>query len=182
MNLFIGNPTKQIQEFAYRIPGNSGVLRQIIPIGGQIKISAELNRPEVDGIIAQHARYGMKSIDEVDRAKPLVALIYSVDKPIPSGRLTQAMAHNDDVLRQNGEEMRKEIAVAANNQIENQLAEIGNDNGQDMTLRGFETSVVEDVRSGQTRVEGQEQFAEGVRVTRGPAAPAKPGGRGKRGR
>lgn len=179
--MFIGNATKQIQDFVYRLAENPSTMRQTIPIGGQVQISGDLNMPQIDTIIAQHARYGMRKSDELDRTKPFVGLLYSIDRPIPAMRLTQAMEHNDNVLTQRGEETREQIAVASSNAIENKLEDDRNNGMPDVTLREFETQIIEEEKPGQVRVDGQKTIAEGVRVNRnqdGRGAPGK--GRGKR--
>jgi hypothetical protein len=151
MKMFIANCTKQAQDFFYRLPGTPSPRSQHIPIGGQIQISGTLSTPDIDAIIEQHGKYGLVSVDEVDRTKPFFGTCYSIDRPVSVDKLRRAVAHNSVVLTERGVEMRREAAIAVNQAVENASP----------TLEALEMSVVEE-KSGDGPE--HEQIAEGVRV------------------
>lgn len=119
MKMYVANCTQQVQDFAYRIPGTNGTRRQEIKIGGQILIAGHetLGRPEIDAIVAQHARYGMIAVEDIDRTKPFAGLCYSVDKPVPVEKLRRVLVHNTEVLVERGRTIRQETAVAMNSAL-----------------------------------------------------------------
>jgi hypothetical protein len=160
--LFIGNISKQIFQFAYRSPERPGVIVQTIPIGGQIRISPngthiDLSTPEIDAIIGQHVTYGIVSIEDVDsKQSPFNGLCYSIGKPITVEKLRKAMLKKEEALKEFGTKLRQEAALAVNSQIEEQIG---------APLRNLEMSFQEEEpRSGYS--DELDHIAEGVRVTR----------------
>src|SRR5262245_53057907 len=127
MELYVGNVSKQIQMFAYRSLERPGIITQVIPIGGQIRISpngmnADLTTPEIDYIIEQHKIYGIMPVEELDTNKgPFNGLCYCLGKPISPDKLRRAMQKNEDSLQKLGKQMRQEAALAVNSQIEEQI-------------------------------------------------------------
>lgn len=168
MKLYIGNATKQTHEFIYRVPGNPGVRVQLVPIGGQVQITGDLTTPEVDSIIAQHRKYGLTDINEIRRG--FHGLCYSIDKPIPAAKLFDAIETGVEVLVERGRAIRKDLAVANNEILEQALRE----EGRPEHLKNFEMSVVEEERKDGTTSDSP--IAEGVRVT---SAEGQPRGRGR---
>jgi hypothetical protein len=167
--LYVGNVSKQIHQFSYRALEKSGVITQPIQIGGQVRVApnghnTDLTSQEIDYILAQHSIYGITPIDELDTNKnPFFGLVYSIGKPIPAEKLSRAMRKQEDYLRNLGQKMRQEAALAVNSQIEEQIG---------APLRQLEMSIAEEEpRSGYA--EDLDHVAEGVRVTREAAgAPA----------
>lgn len=157
MKMYIANATKQKFDFMYRLPETTGLRVQNIPIGGQIQITGELLPIQVDAIIEQHAKYGMVSVDEVDRSKSFTGLCYSIDKPIPVSKIMTAVRLNTDVLQERGRQIRQEAAIAENNRIEQSMRE----NDIPGELKALNVSVQEE----KERPDG-EQVSEGIRVTR----------------
>ncbi len=160
--LYIGNISKQIYQFAYRSPERPGVIVQTIPIGGQIRISpngthTDLSTIEIDNIIGQHRTYGLVPVEEVDNTQsPFSGLCYSVGKQISVDKLRKAMIKKDEALKAFGQKMRQEAALAVNSQIEEQIG---------APLRQLEMSFQEEEpRSGYS--DDADHAAEGVRVTR----------------
>jgi hypothetical protein len=160
--LFIGNVTKQIQTFAYRLPERSGVIAQNIPIGGQIRVSpngvnVDLTQFEIDAIINQHRMYGLMAIDEIDSKNVnFGGTVYSIGKPLSVDRLRRAMIKYEEKLDAMGRKMRQEAALAVNSQIEEQIG---------APLRQLEMSFSEEEpRGGFT--DDANHIAEGIRVKR----------------
>ena len=166
MKLYIANCTKQAYHLASRIPELTGVKITEIPIGGQMQIAGDLNKPQIEAIIDQHRIYGLASVAEFDRLKEFVPLIYSEGKPVSADTIRRCMAMNNGVLVQRGRDMLQQAAVAANEVI----SEIT------PSLETLEMSVIEESRGGFT---DGDPMAEGVRVQREPGQPkpARKGGR-----
>jgi hypothetical protein len=160
--LYIGNVSKQIQVFAYRVPERQGVITQTIPIGGQIRVSpngtlVDLTTPEIDAIISQHRMYGLRSADDLkENNSPFNGLIYSIGKTISVDKLHKAMRKKDDELKDFGTKIRQEAALAVNSQIEEQIG---------APLRQLEMSFQEEEPRG-GYAEDLDHIAEGVRVSR----------------
>jgi hypothetical protein len=160
--LYIGNVSKQIFQFAYRIQERPGVIYQTIPIGGQIRVSpngqiTDLSTPEIDYIINQHKTYGIVPVEEVDSGQsPFNGLCYSIGKPMSVEKLRRAMLKKEEALKEHGTKLRREAALAVNSQIEEQIG---------APLRELEMSFQEEEpRSGYA--DDLDHVAEGVRVTR----------------
>ena len=162
--LYIGNVSKQIQMFAYRIPERQGVITQPIPIGAQIRVSpngyiTDLSTPEIDAILNQHKAYGIVSVDELDsKGSPFRGLVYSIGKAITSEKMFKAMKRKEEELNKFGQKIRQEAALAVNSQIEQQIGR---------PLRELEMSFEEEEPRGGYNDE-LDHLAEGVKVTRTP--------------
>ena len=94
--LFIGNVSKQIIQFAYRTLERAGVIYQTIAIGGQIRIApngvkTDLTTPEIDYIIGQHRVYGILPIEELNDITASSSVCYAIGKPISADKLQRAM-------------------------------------------------------------------------------------------
>ncbi len=176
--LYIGNVSKQIHQFAYRSLERPGIIFQTISIGGQIRIvpngaRSDLTTPEIDYIIEQHKTYGIAPIDELDSiTNPFGGLCYSIGKPISAEKLRRAMLKKDDAVKAFGAKLRQEAALAVNSQIEEQIG---------APLRNLEMSFTEEEPRGGYS-DDTDHVSEGVRVTRladhGPPAAERRGRRG----
>jgi hypothetical protein len=160
--LYIGNASRQIFQFAYRFPERVGIITQVIPMGGQIRVSpngkiTDLSTLEIDSVVGQHRMYGLVAVDDIDTDRSnFSGLCYSIGKPISIDKLRKAIQRNDDKLKIQGQKMRQEAALAVNAQIEEQIG---------VPLRQLEMSFTEEEpRSG--FAEELDHLAEGVRVTR----------------
>jgi len=158
--MFIANCTNQVQDFHYRLPENPKVLKQTIPIGGQIQIPGDLSTPDIEAIVRQHTVYGMVSVQEIDRTKDFIGICYQLDRKVDMERVKRAAIHNLGVLNERGRKLRQEAAVAVNNAIEEQT------NG----VQAFEMSIEEQESQGKD-IEVNEK----VRVSKyeEPQAPVK---------
>jgi len=176
--LYVGNVSKQIHQFAYRALERPGIVTQTIPIGGQILIAptgtnTDLSMPEIDYIVDQHKMYGMVSIDEIDGKSPFSGLCYSIGKPLSAEKLRRAMIKKEEALDEFGRKIRQEAAIAVNGQFEDSLGQ---------RLNNLEMSFEEvEPRGGYS--DDASHLSEGVRVTRdavnGPPIAAS-GRRGRR--
>lgn len=118
MQLFVANATKYIQEVNYRLPEVKGVRTQRIPIGVQTRLGGDLTSKDVDCVLDQMAKYGWTEASAVDRTKPFIGIVYSVDKPVRLNNIKSAMSHNDVVLEARGKKNRDLAAVATNNMVD----------------------------------------------------------------
>jgi hypothetical protein len=173
--LYIGNVSKQVQMFAYRSPERPGIITQIIPIGGQIRVApngikTDLTTPEIDSILEQHRMYGLTSVDDLDiiRNSPFNSLVYCVGKPISAEKLRKGMQKKEEALKAMGQRIRQEAALAVNSQIEEQIG---------APLRQLEMSFQEEEPRGGYS-DDLDHIAEGVRVTREQASEGRRGRRG----
>jgi hypothetical protein len=168
--LYVGNMSKQIQQFGYRVPERQGIITQTIPIGGQVRVSPDGNRrdlstPEIDAILSQHATYGIISVDDVDKKQNAFSgLCYSIGKAISPEKLRRAMLKKEEALSAFGQKIRQEAALAVNSQIEEQVGPLHN---LEMSFEEIEP------RGGYS--DDTDHLAEGVRVSRqvqaGPPIP-----------
>jgi hypothetical protein len=177
--LYVGNVTKQIQMFAYRVPERQGVITQTIPMGGQIRVSpngytVDLSSPEIDAILNQHKAYGILAVEELDsKGGPFSGLVYSIGKPISSDKLFKGMKRREAEINKFGQQIRQEAALAVNSQIEQQIGR---------PLRELDMSFEEEEPRGGYN-DDLDHLAEGVRVTRKPTdgIPVLAERRGRRG-
>jgi|SRR5215472_6154226 len=166
--LFIGNISKQIQQFCYRIPERQGVIVQTIPIGGQIQVSPngrdkDLSVELIDRIIGQHLAFGIVPAEEVSsKSHPFSGICYSIGKPITPDKLHEAMIEKETAIDEFGRQIRQEAAVAVNSQIEQ----------TGVPLNKLEMSFEEEEPRG-GYVDGLTHVAEGVRVMRDNVAPMR---------
>jgi len=173
--LYVGNVSKQIQQFAYRALEKSGIIIQTVPIGGQVRVApngpnVDLTTPEIDYIINQHRMYGLVSVDEIKARGKLSGLVYSIGKPISEDKLRRAIVKLEDELDERGRELRKEAALSVNSQIETHI---------NAPLRNLEMSFEEEEPRG-GYANDLEHLAEGVRVTRTDASLPSVNGRRRR--
>jgi hypothetical protein len=163
--LYIGNVTKQIQMFAYRVPERQGVITQTIPIGGQIRVSpngytVDLTTPEIDAILTQHKAYGILAVEELDsKGGPFSGLVYSIGKQLTADKLFKGMKRREEEINKFGQRIRQEAALAVNSQIEQQIGR---------PLRELDMSFEEEEPRGGYN-DDLDHLAEGVKVTRKPA-------------
>ena len=110
MDLYVANCTQQNNTFMYKLPEVAQVRQQSIVIGGQIKIG-NLNQDQLDAVIEQHGKYGMRRVSELDRVKNTFVPLICSDKPIPAQTIQRMVLHNSGVISFNGAETRKKLAL-----------------------------------------------------------------------
>lgn len=113
MKLYVANCTKQIMNFVYRVPGLGKLHEQkIMPGTQEVIYKPDMSSEIANYIIRQHERYGMVVANEVSRAKAFVGACYSIDTPVDVDKIMSAAKINDKVLIAQGQEFRKNAAVA----------------------------------------------------------------------
>ncbi|HEV2303155.1 MAG TPA: hypothetical protein VGR91_16430 [Stellaceae bacterium] len=171
---FVANATNQTQEFCYWLPEAPRYFRQTIPIGGQLQIAGErkeLSQPAIDGILLQHNKYGLVSVEEARRTGKFSGLVYSIDRPVSFAHLSELVDRRRGILAEQGRQTRADAAIATNEYINDAMAQ----QQRPDRLRGLEMEILEQSRD--MRTDDSPEVAEGVRVVRDPAeaktAPAK---------
>jgi hypothetical protein len=176
MKIYIANATNQVISFLYRLPEQTGVRHQHIPVGSQIRLPEDITPEMLDSILDQHTRYGLISVDEVQNVQEFKGTCYSVDKPVPAMKIEMLMDHNRDELVELGKRLRQEAALTSNDVLENELQE----SGRPEILRNLEISVVEENPDPRNETA---PVAEGFRVQReGESQYAPPRGQQNQGR
>ena len=173
MDLFIGNATRQVYDFTYKLPESQSIRSQKIQPGGQVRISGDLTSEDIHYIVEKHAKYGLVSQDEIDRSKAFHGTCYSVGKPITATRLAYLMDHNLGELVDLGRTIRQANAIAQNGNVQTALLESGRPEriaALDMTVQQEDQDPRNDVP----------QFSVGMLVTAEGEQPRR--GSGKRGR
>jgi hypothetical protein len=122
LDLYVGNVTTQNHIFLYRLSEDTKIVERPIPAGKQIKIECD-SRDLMDGIIKQHAKYGLMDSNEVTRVKRFHGLCYSIGKPIPADKLNYFREHNNGELADQGRELRRLAAIAGSELMETALLE-----------------------------------------------------------
>lgn len=147
MKLYIANATKHIQEFIYRIPEATQVVRQTIPMGGQILVYQDAPQDVLEYILKMHADTPLPwcvSVAEARKLHSFAGLVYSFDKPVPGVTIEERFALNNEALEALGEEQRKIAAVAASAKAE----EIAMSTGVEVNT--VEQSIKEESRIGES--------------------------------
>lgn len=117
MNLYLSNATAQRQQICYRLAEHTKIFERLLRPGEQIPIN-NLNSEQVDSIVNQLRPYGARDVAEVTKVRTFVGIIYSVDRPIPSDRTGSTFEQNKGALLASGEEMRRQSAVALDDQLQ----------------------------------------------------------------
>lgn len=175
MKLFVGNPTAHKAIFGFRMPETGRVVQVEIQQGGQ-ELIGDFDTPIMDEILKQNEIYGLADAATVGKRTKGVAprtLIYSLGKPIPQNRLTDAVDAVDEALVEEGEEMRKAVAIAADQAISGALQEQLGPGGARMKSTTIE--VREDPRPDRDPI-GRDET---VQVVHDPALAEKKGARRK---
>lgn len=168
MRVYVANTTRQIQEFSWRALESNKLVRVPIDVGAQVMLPGDWQKEEIDHLVAQHARYGVIGVDEIDRSKDFIGLCYSVDKPVPVEKIRRALVVNQAVLEERGRELRQHAAVAAAQQVQTDNPGAG--------LTRMEMTIQEEREDGTTP-----SVNEGIRVdANAPPGSPQPQGRGGR--
>ena len=133
--VFIGNATKQILQFAYRLPERKQIITQTVPIWSQVELTVDCSQPDIDAIMDQWSKYGLVNVTEMGVVKGFEGYLISIGKPISGTTLKDATDLVREVLIERGKEMRADAAVAMINTIEHETGTIA---------RNYEISVAEE--------------------------------------
>lgn len=144
--LFIANTTKQDQDFHFRLPGSTQIMRTIIPKGQQVRVYQPAEKATLEHILKQHHNtpepFCIHYTDS-NNTDSFVGLVYSFDKPVPGRVLADRFEKNDEALEAIAQKDRIMAAAAASSTIDAAAEEHGATNTE------LETSVIEEVPPGQ---------------------------------
>ena len=169
--VFIGNATKQILQFGYRLPERKQAITQTVPIWSQVELTVDCSQPDIDAIMDQWGKYGLINVTEMASAKDFEGFLISIGKPISGTTLKDATDMRIDVLIERGEEMRADAAVAMINTIESETGTIA---------RNYEISVVEEEPKRGFANPNEKHIAEGWRADRSQRPDMPPPDQGRR--
>ena len=126
--LYVVNCTAQVRQVYYRfdfsvdgngnrIDGRTQPPKYIdIPAGAQVPFGGDLFPGQVEQLIQQlEFSAGAVSMQDIKtaKAKGVVKLVYSLDKPVPRPICEDVKAHNMGLLTDLGVERRKNLAIAS---------------------------------------------------------------------
>jgi hypothetical protein len=135
MLMYVANGMHQTLSFQYRLPEYKTYRQQKVPIGGQVRLSGDLNEKQIDIIAQFHQKYGMVKATDIHMFKGyFIPYVYSVDNPVSSELIMELIIQNREYNRILGEKLRAEAAIAVNNMIETNAGE---------KLTSFEMEIME---------------------------------------
>lgn len=175
VDIYVANCVQQAYIFHFRVPESSSPWQTTIPQGGQVKLPAPpggFNPQQADFVIKQLEKAGGANVSEARASRRRVWLMWS-EKPHLTHRMYEVIEQNQNLLKLEGEKLRREAAIATNSQVE-ALGEAHHFQAPD----AIEMSVVEeDSKSNPSPV-----FGEALRVskTEEPGATPPRRGRGRR--
>jgi hypothetical protein len=115
MKLFLGNCTKRVHHFYYRIPGEPSRQmheRIMIQPGTQVQVPGDHTRVVLDALIEPYLKHGWKEAGAISSNHAYVGMCYSFDKPIRANVLNYQFEHNDAVLDEHAHEEMVKFASA----------------------------------------------------------------------
>lgn len=201
MKLYIANCSRQNWTIQYRLDFNrEGELdqrrqfqparQQEIPAGRQVMVhSPDLHMSQVDEIVNQLQRYGMKGVADVPNMRTTVKkfdpksmhptpLIFNVDKPVPADTMRLVQDINARIHTGQGQERRARAAVATNEVIQQRVA-------NEFANAGMAEQPTDKIGVAFEQIEqselGEKPIAEGYRVDAAAPGPA-PKGKGAKAR
>lgn len=161
--LYVGNTTKQHQDFTFRMPESDKLINLNIPAGTQIPALRDVSEEVANAVVDQHKRYGMVSQAEARKTKGFIGMVYSFDKPVKLDTLQIAFTHNQEILTEKARENLKIVGAATKGALD-QISKDGEGSG----LPRVELEVVEQPKEGQ-----QATVAQGVEILKDGVAPTK---------
>lgn len=160
MDLWIGNATRQIYQFNYKMPEIKLYRFITLQPGRQGKI-ANLTSTELDYIVWQHTMYGIVRHDEIDHWASFHGVCYAVDKMIPINQLTVLMESNLGFKVEEGRQTRINCAVAQSQLFDRVMEE----NGRPERVYALDLSAQQERQDPNNDVP---QFSKGVSVSEDP--------------
>lgn len=115
MNLFIANVSDQDHIFYWREGENPQIFKTDIKTGQQIQVIRDKPPEIVRSVIDHHARYGMKSFEELKAHNfegDMLRLVYSLDEHLPPEVYGIAQEINDEIRRRQVQLAKEKTAYA----------------------------------------------------------------------
>ena len=171
--LYLANTTKQHRIFTYRILHKRadgsipGAATWPIKPGGQICIDDNFTKAEIDEIISQNVKYGLKSAAEVSRVKNFVGIVYDTERPVSMDNMLERFEKNDSVLAGEAQQRREVTAAAISTNIAKDLSERTGRDPENLRPARVEVEQVEETT-------GSPGVASGVEVPANPKDASRP--------
>lgn len=191
MKLYIANCTRQTMQLHYRLDfQNDGALdprrqaqqakQQTIQAGKQDIIGGDLHLNQIQDIVDQLQKYGLRAVKEVPELKTTVKrldpnsrspvpMIFNVDRSVSLDTIKTVMAINANIQVDQGVERRRRAAVAVPDIIAHRVNEQFAQAGLDETATDNVQTAFEQLEQSEA---GEKTIAEGYKVDKNaPAAP-----------
>lgn len=97
--ILVANPTHQHYDFQYRIPGHAKIFSADVKAGRQVRLPVDMDETQLAAVVRQLERYGAVPKNDVESLISPRALVYSIDRPIPSDTIDEAR-EKDEAIRQ----------------------------------------------------------------------------------
>lgn len=157
--LFIANCTKTHQDVHYTVRELNKVFKAPIKIGCQVQVWRDAPKEELEYIVDQLRKYGLKDSKEAYKDKNFVGLCYSFDKPVQADFLEAMIEKNYQLLDDKAQEDRVNTALVLNHSIQSSMEQ----NGMPGSLRDLSVTVKEEKRAGDI---GKTPLEEVVQINR----------------
>lgn len=157
MDLFIANCSTQEHVFVYRLQERQQAPIRSIKAGQQIRLE-NLDQADVDKIVSQHARYGMKPVEEFSRRKGVTALCYSTKGWMDVDRMLETFDANDDTKNVEAQKRREVTAAAISQSIGKEIGKVSGGNASPPSR--LEVEVIEDTNDSSGMAAGVEVVAD----------------------
>jgi hypothetical protein len=158
MRLYVANCTHQRQTVTYRLlESKGGHALQTVEVGAQMRLSPDLNRPQIDYIVEHLLNFGARWADDAEaiRSEHVVPLLLKVDGFVKHDQMMKQIEANDRILRTQGALRRKEAAIATSHG----MREMTPNAASNVALS------VEEEKPGSMDHGGDKPLAEGYRMT-----------------
>ena len=178
--VYVGNASIQHHEFRYNYPGDGR--QRMIPIRmmSQAILPDDFNPMQLESLVDQNEPYGFATIDEVKSGrvkKHATRLVYSTS-PIASVVIEALYNINRGILDEQGREMRKQTAIAANAAVMQRLQD-EKDKGLEADVSAIDLTIQEEEPRGGYDRPAKDIIAEGYEVAPAASSAAPKGHRGR---
>jgi hypothetical protein len=117
MKLYVANTTKKNIHFSYRMPEKPKLFSAVLPMGAQLYVGGkDLTEAESDAIIDQLERK-LGAVRVGTRPAGYVGVVYSLERPVKEEAIAEGVQHNDEVLEEEGAQLRQDAAIATHGGI-----------------------------------------------------------------
>lgn len=193
MRLYIANCTRQTMQLHYRLDfQNDGEIdprrqaqqakQQTIGPGRQEVIGGDLHLNQIQDIVDQLEKYGLRAVKEIPELKTTVRkldpnsratvpMVFNVDRNVPLDAIKTVMSINSNIQVGQGVERRRRAAVAVPEIIQNRVNE-------EFAQAGLSETATDNVQTAFEQLEqseaGEKTIAEGYKIDKNAPAELPP--------
>lgn len=124
MELYLINCTKQRLIINLRLPEQIKLVPFIIPVGQQKQVLENASKLDIDVTLDQLKHYGLINMASYDSSKGIHGIAYSI-KHVSAEKIATAVDTHGNELDKRSSDIQEKAAVAANNEMERILSEVG---------------------------------------------------------